>query len=198
MSEHEDSAEEVSAQGEETNSTDDCEGADDLQARLEEAEREREQFKGIAARAQADRVNYRRRADEEKDEIRRTAKSSLLTKIISTVDDLDRALAMIPSEESAGWAEGIQLVRRNLVGTLDSEGVTRLESLGNPYDPAYAEALQFRETEDGEEGTVVEVYKEGYMYRDRVLRAAQVVVAKRPEQPETTESNETNSDKEIG
>ncbi len=198
MSEHEDSAEEVSAQGEERENTDDCEATDDLQARLEEAEREREQFKGIAARAQADLVNYRRRADEEKDEIRRSAKSSLLTKIISTVDDLDRALAMIPSAESAGWSEGIQLVRRNLVTTLDSEGVTRLESLGKPYDPAYAEALQFRETEDGEEGTVVEVYKEGYMYRDRVLRAAQVVVAKRPEQPETDESNETNSDKETG
>ena len=198
MSEHEDGVEEVSAQGQEEENTEDCEGNDDLQARLEEAEREREQFKGIAARAQADLVNYRRRAEEEKDEIRRSAKSTLLTKIISTVDDLDRALAMIPSEASAGWSEGIELVRRNMVGTLDSEGVTRLESLGKPYDPAYAEALQFRETEDGEEGTVVEVYKEGYMYRDRVLRAAQVVVAKRPEQPETDESNETNSDKEIG
>ena len=171
--------------------------ADDLQARLEEAEREREQFKGIAARAQADLVNYRRRAEEEKDEIRRNAKSTLLMKMLSTVDDLDRALAMIPGDESAGWGEGIELVRRNVVNTLDSEGVTKIETLGKPYDPAFAEALLFRETEDGDERSVIEVFKEGYMYKDRVLRAAQVVVAKRPEQPETDDSNETNSDKET-
>ena len=171
--------------------------ADDLQARLEEAEREREQFKGIAARAQADLVNYRRRAEEEKDEIRRNAKSTLLMKMLSTVDDLDRALAMIPGDESAGWGEGIELVRRNVVNTLDTEGVTKVETLGKPYDPAFAEALLFRETEDGDEGSVIEVFKEGYMYKDRVLRAAQVVVAKRPEQPETDDSNETNSDKET-
>ena len=188
MSEHEDDAEEVPAQGGED---------DDLQALLEEAEREREQFKGIAARAQADLVNYRRRAEEEKEEIQRSAKSALLMKMLSTVDDLDRAIAMIPSDESAGWGEGIQLVRRNVVNMLDTEGVIKVESLGKPYDPAYAEALLFRETEDGDEGTVVEVFREGYMYKDRVLRAAQVVVAKRPEQTETDDSNEMNSDKET-
>ena len=171
--------------------------ADDVQARLEEAEREREQFKGIAARAQADLVNYRRRAEEEKDEIRLNAKSTLLMNMLSTVDDLDRALAMIPGDQSAGWGEGIELVRRNVMNTLDTEGVTKVETLGKPYDPTFAEALLFRETLDGDEGTVVEVFKEGYLYKDRVLRAAQVVVAKRPEQPETDDSNEMNSDKET-
>ena len=166
----------------------------DLQARLEEAEREREQFKNIAARAQADLVNYRRRAEEEKEEIRLNAKSSLLLKILSTVDDLDRALAMIPGDQPSGWSEGIELVRRNVVNVLDAEGVTQLPTLGRPYDPEYATAIQFRETDDGDEGTVVEVYQEGYMYRNRVLRAAQVVVARRPEQPESTESN---NDKET-
>ena len=196
MSEHEDDAEEVSGQGGEDDILAGDE-ADDLQARLEEAEREREQFKSMAARAQADLVNYRRRAEEEKEEVQRSAKSNLLMKTLSTVDDLDRAIAMMPTDESAGWAEGIQLVRRNVVNMLDTEGVTKVESLGKPYDPAFAEALLFRETEDGDEGTVVEVFREGYMYKDRVLRAAQVVVAKRPEQPETDDSNETNSDKET-
>ena len=196
MSNHGEEAEDVSPQGGEDDNLAGDE-ADDLQARLEEAEREREQFKGIAARAQADLVNYRRRAEEEKDEIRRNAKSTLLMKMLSTIDDLDRALAMIPGDQSAGWSEGIDLVRRNVVNTLDAEGVTKVETLGKPYDPAFAEALLFRETEEGDEGTVVEVFKEGYMYKDRVLRAAQVVVAKRPEQPETDDSNETNSDKET-
>ena len=196
MSIHEEGDEEVPSEGREDDGMA-GDAADDLQARLEEAEREREQFKGIAARAQADLVNYRRRAEEEKDEIRRSAKSTLLIKMLSTVDDLDRALAMIPGDQSAGWGEGIELVRRNVVNTLDSEGVTHVETLGKLYDPAYAEALLFRETEDGDEGTVIEVFKEGYMYKDRVLRAAQVVVAKRPEQPEATDTNEMDSDKET-
>ena len=196
MSEHKDDAEEVSAQGGGDELPADDE-ANDFQARLEESEREREQFRGMAARAQADLVNYRRRAEEEKEEIQRSAKSGLLMKMLSTVDDLDRALAMIPNDESAGWSEGIELVRRNVVNILDVEGVTKIESQGRPYDPAYAEALLFRETEDGDEGTVVEVFREGYIYKDRVLRAAQVVVAKRPEQAETDDSNETNSDKET-
>ena len=196
MSEHEDDAEEVPAQGGEDDIPSGDE-ADDFQARLEEAEREREQFKSMAARAQADLVNYRRRVEEEKEEIQRSVKSALLMKTLSTVDDLDRAIAMIPTDESAGWGEGIQLVRRNVMNMLDTEGVTKVESLGRLYDPAYAEALLFRETEDGDEGTVVEVFREGYMYKDRVLRAAQVVVAKRPEQPETDDSNETNNDKET-
>ena len=105
MSEHEDDAEEISGQGGEDDLLAGDE-ADDIQARLEEAEREREQFKGIAARAQADLVNYRRRAEEEKEEIQRSAKSALLMKMLSTVDDLDRAIAMIPTDESAGWSRG--------------------------------------------------------------------------------------------
>ena len=134
MSEHEDDAEEVSGQGGEDDILAGDE-ADDLQARLEEAEREREQFKSMAARAQADLVNYRRRAEEEKEEIQRSAKSALLMKTLSTVDDLDRAIAMMPTDESAGWAEGIQLVRRNVVNMLDTEGVTKVESLGKALRP---------------------------------------------------------------
>ena len=105
MSEHEDDAEEVSGQGGEDDILAGDE-ADDLQARLEEAEREREQFKSMAARAQADLVNYRRRAEEEKEEVQRSAKSNLLMKTLSTVDDLDRAIAMMPTDESAGWSRG--------------------------------------------------------------------------------------------
>lgn len=193
MTDEEKKPDEVSAE-ETQQDTELIDVAADSQARVDEAEREREQFKTIAARAQADLVNYRRRAEEEKDEIRRNAKSSLLFKILSTVDDLHRALDMIPEDESPAWVEGIELVQRNISSVLDSEGVTKLDTLGKPYNPEHAEALQFQETADADDGSVIEVYREGYMYRDRVLRAAQVIVAKRPEQQEATE---LNNDKET-
>lgn len=188
MTDEETKPDEVSA-GDPQHETEPIDLTTDLQARLDEVEREREQFKTIAARAQADLVNYRRRAEDEKDEIRRNAKSTLLFKVLSTVDDLDRALAMVPDDESPGWVEGIQLVRRNTINVLDTEGVTKLETLGKPYDPGQAEALQFQETTNADEGTVIEVYREGYEYKDRVLRAAQVVVAKQPEDRDEIESN---------
>ena len=189
MTDEELKPDEVSA-GEQQQDTEPIDTAGDSQARVDEAEREREQFKTIAARAQADLVNYRRRAEEEKDEIRRNAKSTLLFKILSTVDDLHRALAMIPEDESPAWVEGLELVQRNIGNVLDSEGVTKLDTLGQPYNPEHAEALQFQEAADADDGSVIEGYREGYMYRDRVLRAAQVVVAKRPEQQEPPGFNE--------
>ena len=62
-------------------------GSNDTQELLDQAERERDQFKSIAARAQADLVNYRRRVDDEKSEIRRNAKAGILTKVLSSLDD---------------------------------------------------------------------------------------------------------------
>ena len=171
-------------------------GSNDTQELLDQAERERDQFKSIAARAQADLVNYRRRVDDEKSEIRRHAKTGILTKVLSSLDDLDRAMELIPENAAPGWVEGIELVRRNLVNALEAEGVTKILTLGMGYDPMNAEALQYRETEDASEGTVVEVFREGYSYNGQILRAAQVAVARLP-QPET-EINICEDQEETG
>jgi molecular chaperone GrpE len=143
----------------------------------------------MAQRAQADLVNYRRRAGEEMDELRRTANSHLLLQILSFLDDLDRALALVSDDAVApGWLEGLRLVRRNMDNILDLEGVSKIEAEGQPFEPWEFEAVQYQETEDVEEGRVIEVVRNGYKHHDKVLRAAQVVVAKRPE-PQTGQAN---------
>ena len=158
---------------------------------LEEALREKEQFRTMAQRSQADLANYKRRASEEMEELRRSAISRLLLKIISVVDDLDRALSLVPEDSVApGWLEGLQLVGRNMNNVLESEGVTKIEALGQPFAPWELEAVQFEETTDAEEGNVTRVLREGYKHHDRVLRAAQVIVAKKPEPEVKPESNE--------
>ena len=155
-----------------------------LGEQLDEALREKDQFRAMAQRAQADLENFKRRAAEERDETRRNATSRLLLKVLSIVDDLDRGLALVPEDAAVpGWLEGMHLVQRNLSSILDSEGVTRIEAEGKPFEPREHEAVFYEETPDGQEGTVVKVIREGYKVHDRVLRAAQVAVSRAPKEP---------------
>ena len=166
----------------------------DIGEQLEEALREKDQFRAMAQRAQADLVNSRRRAAEEMEESRRAAKSHLLLKVISVVDDFGRALEMVPEGAVApGWAEGLQLVHRKLDSLLESEGVTRIEAEGQPFEPFEHEALLYQESPDKAEDTVLQVIREGYTLNGKVLRAAQVAVSKAPAYRENTESLEQES-----
>jgi molecular chaperone GrpE len=150
-----------------------------LQEQLDEALREKDQFRAIAQRAQADLVNYRRRATDEIESARRNSNERLLLKMIGMIDDFDRALSMGPADAVApGWVDGLQLVRQQFASVLDSEGVSRIQAEGQPFEPWEHEAVFFEENDDAEEGTVVKVVREGYKIHDRVLRAAQVAVSK--------------------
>ena len=147
----------------------------------EDLERERDEYKAMAQRAQADLVNYRRRVDEERRELQRNANAALLAKFLDVVDDFERAIGMLPDDAAeAGWQEGLLLVKRKLDSVLQSEGVSKIEAEGKPFDPWEHEAVFHQETADVEEGVVISVFKEGYRLHDKVLRASQVIVAKAP------------------
>ena len=156
----------------------------DDQIDLEEALREKDQFRRLAQRSQADLVNYRRRATAEIEEVRRRATADILLKVIGVVDDLQRALEMVPEDAVAsGWLEGLNLVMRKMESVLETSGVQKIEALGRPFEPWQLEAVHYAETSEYEPGVVTEVFREGYMLNDMVLRAAQVVVAKEPASP---------------
>ena len=163
----------------------------ELHEQLEEALREKEQFHRLAQRAQADLDNYKKRASEEQREVRRNASKGVILKVLSVVDDMDRALDMIPEDAVApGWLEGMQLVHRNLNNLLETEGVSKIDAQGQPFEPWEHEAIFYEPTSDIEEGKVLRVVREGYKLHDQVLRAAQVVVAKaaaQDDQPESTQ-----------
>ncbi len=163
----------------------------ELREQLEEALREKGQFRTMAQRSQADLTNYKRRVEDEKAELRRSTNSELLLKMLSVVDDMNRALPHVPDDAVApGWLEGLHLVQRNVASILHAEGVSKIDAVGKPFDPWESEAVHYQETYDAEDGIVIEVLRHGYKLHDRVLRPAQVIVAKKPEpevQPETTE-----------
>jgi molecular chaperone GrpE len=162
-----------------------------LREQLEEALREKDQFRTMAQRSQADLMNYRRRAAEDMEELRRTANSRSLLNLLSIVDDLERAFSLIPDDAVApGWLEGLHLVLRNITGILDLEGVSKIDAVGRSFEPRECEAVQYQETEEAEEGQVIQVLRDGYKHHDKVLRAAQVIVAKKPEPEHGSETTE--------
>ena len=144
-------------------------------------ERERDEMKAIAQRAQADLVNYKRRAEEERWALARSASNSVVSKLLPIVDDLHRAVESLPDDAPESWRSGLRLVAQNMRALLESEGVTRFEPApGDPFDPAEQEALASQPSDDYPAGAVLATFSAGYRGRDRMLRAAQVIVSQGP------------------
>jgi len=133
-------------------------------------------------RDRAEVENFKKRLLREKTESLRFATESLLRDLLGSVDNLERAIAAA-SEGSAleGLQEGVSMVLGGLRSTLERHGVTRLESVGRPFDPAEHEALAQIPTTDEMPGHVMDEHLPGYRLHDRLLRASQVTVAQAPD-----------------
>jgi molecular chaperone GrpE len=156
------------------------EHADELQRQLDEVRGQSEQNLQNWQRSAADFANYKRRSDEERAGLGEFAKAVLITKLLGVLDDFDRALESIPDEAHEGWVEGIRLVERKLRSVLESEGVTQIEALGQPFDPNLHEAVVHEETTEYPDNQVTAELQRGYRLRDRVIRPALVKVANNP------------------
>jgi molecular chaperone GrpE len=108
------------------------------------------------------------------------ASSLLIGKLLSVLDDFDRALDNVPSDAHDPWVEGVRLTERKLRTVLESEGVTPIEAIGQPFDPNVHEAVVHEETTEAPDNTVIGELQRGYRLHDRVLRPALVKVANNP------------------
>jgi molecular chaperone GrpE len=105
------------------------------------------------------------------------ALSSSFSKILEAIDALDLALA---HAEPGPLVEGVELVKRKILDALEAEGVTRIDAVGHPFDPSFAEAVSIIPTDDdAKNNVVVAELRAGYKLRDRVLRPAQVQVSQK-------------------
>lgn len=131
-------------------------------------------------RARAEFQNYKRRMEAQLSESRQQAASNVLSRFFPVLDDFELALENLPADgDGAQWAAGIQLVHRKLLGLLEAEGVTPIVTEpGESFDPNYHEALTQEEHDEYEEGAIIDVVRRGYQLGDRVLRPAQVRVAR--------------------
>ena len=153
-------------------------GLEALRAELEATRQEAGELRAAWQRSAADFQNYRRRSEQEREATLGLASESLIRKLLTVVDDFDRALEAMPAApEQVGWVEGVWLVERKLRALLESEGLTPIESIGKPFDPREHEAVVHQDTDEAPDGTVIAELQRGYRLRDRVLRPALVAVA---------------------
>ena len=145
----------------------------------EEEQQEKSELRDLLQRARADFVNYKRRTEEERIERQSRANSLLLLKLLPVLDDLDRALQNIPeAQNDQPWIDGIELIRRKLENLLGSEGISRIEVGEQIFDPSEHEALLYQESDSHSDNQIISVVLAGYKLHGRVLRPAQVIVAK--------------------
>jgi molecular chaperone GrpE len=140
-----------------------------------------EEYLRLAQRAQADLVNFRRRVDQERDELRGSARVEALQALLPILDDFERATAAIPEDaRSLPWVQGILLIERNLRAVVERAGFERIDAQGQQFSPYEHEALMADESGQHPDDTVVSVFRPGYKVGGRIIRPAQVVVARRP------------------
>jgi molecular chaperone GrpE len=131
-------------------------------------------------RTLADLDNFRKRSTREIERRVTEATDAIVLDWLQVADSIDRALA---SDPEAGVAPGLQAVADQIAATLAREGVARVGTPGERFDPERHEAIDVRVDPGAAEPTVVDVARSGYARGDRVLRPAQVVVARRPPEP---------------
>jgi molecular chaperone GrpE len=161
-------------------------GADDvasLQQQLEEARQEASQNYDKFLRARADMDNFRKRMERTSTERAAAARKEILTKLLAVKDNLQRALHYGEShgDNTEGIIEGVKLTEYQLNQILSQEGVERIDAEGKPFDPTDEEAVQTVHDPNLPDHQVVQVVREGYTYKDEVLRPAQVIVNVHPE-----------------
>ena len=154
---------------------------------VESVLRDKDELKNILVRTQADFSNYRKRMEQEREEARRMVAAGIIVVLLPALDDLDRTMAnMPPAVAQSPWGEGLGLAQRKLQSVLEGAGLKPIEAEGKTFDPWEHEAVMYDETGEHAEGTVVHVVRAGYKLQGRVLRPAQVVVARRPVKAEET------------
>jgi len=165
-----------------------AEGEDDLAGELAKSQ-------DRLLRLQADFENFRRRALSERHDLYQYGHENLVKDLLSTVDNLDRAIGHARESgggDLEGFLQGVELVQREFLAILEKHAVNEVEATGRLFDPAVHEAMA--QVPDGSvaPNTVTEVLQKGYQLRDRLLRPARVMVAKAPEagQEDTGETSD--------
>jgi len=146
--------------------------------RLAELAKQAEENQQRYLRAQADFDNFRRRTMKEKEELAQYASMKLVGQLVPIIDNFERAIAAASSgSDYDSLAKGVDMILRQLSQTLEAEGLKAIEAVGQPFNPEFHQAIMQVESEEHEEGIVVEEVQKGYMLKDKVLRPAMVKVS---------------------
>lgn len=141
-------------------------------------------------RTMAEFDNSRKRAEREKEESLKYALESFVKELIPTVDSIERAIqSTAESEDFGALAEGVEMIFKGILSTLEKRGVIPIDAVNEPFDPMQHEAVMHVESEDVPENHVIEEWQKGYLLHNRVIRPSMVSVSKgKSEQVEESET----------
>ena len=193
---------------EESNSTKNDETqveANSTEEENEESEEERLQeeirtLKEDKIRVLAEMENLRKRFDREKIDLIKYGSVNFARDILSPGDNLERALSAINQEEDhpqsiKNLIEGLKMVQKEFSSALEKNGISKINSMNEKFDPNLHQAMMEVERDDLDEGIVVQEIQTGYMMHDRLLRPAMVGVSKKPKQNNTSDSQDEKEPK---
>ncbi len=136
-----------------------------------------EELEDRTKRQMAEFDNFRKRTEREKATMFDMGERSVIEKILPIVDNFERGLKTVPEEEAeSGFANGMNMIYKQLIEERDKLGVKPIEAVGQPFDPNFHNAVMQVEKEDMESGTVAEEFQKGYTFKDVVIRHSMVSV----------------------
>ena len=136
-----------------------------------------EELNDKVKRQMAEFENFRRRSEKEKSQMYEIGAKSIVEKILPVVDNFERGLAGVSEEESNPFVDGMNMIYKQMMTSLEEAGVTAIEAVGKEFDPEFHNAVMHVEDEEYGENEVVEELQKGYMYRETVVRHSMVKVA---------------------
>ena len=155
----------------------------DIDTLLQELEETREQMLRVAA----DADNFKKRMERDKEKLLKYAGENILRELLTTIDNLDRALEQggvkggDPMQKLEGLLAGVDLTRKGLEAMLERFDVAPLDTVGQPFNPDEMDALTMEASDEVPANHVLREFARGYTFKDRILRHAQVVVSSGPE-----------------
>jgi len=131
-------------------------------------------------RLYAEFENYKKKVQKDKEELVKYANEKFIFELLPVLDSLEMAIEHARNEENGGIVQGVDNTLKEFLRTLNKFGLTPIEAMDKPFDPSVHHAMSVVERGDVEENRVVEVFRKGYMLRDKVIRAPLVGVSKKP------------------
>jgi molecular chaperone GrpE len=171
-----------------------------MEAIISDLQEEKEELRDKYLRALANYENLRKRAIQEREKIYNFTLEEVFRRILPILDDFGRAFKSFNESDKLkddykSFEEGIRLVRSNLENLLKIYNIEPFESTGEKFDPSKHDAVHVVEQNDEEEGKILEETEIGYKIKDKVLRPAKVIVAKKTEENKDNNNEETKEEK---
>ena len=135
-----------------------------------------EELEDRVKRQMAEFENFRKRTEKEKAQMFETGAKSVIEKILPVVDNFERGLNAVPEGEQDSFAEGMNMIYKQLMTELEAIGVKPIEAVGTEFNPDFHNAVMQVESDEYESGIVAQELQKGYMYRDTVVRHSMVAV----------------------